>query len=340
MSNAIGIILTIACTGLFLFLDLLALSNLGWQFASCHYPDVSGRITESRIVAHHSSKGGTSYSPFVSYTYQVGRQLLFGNRLRYTYYFSSSYYSAQTIVDEYPPGSFQTIFYNPSDPEDSLLCPGIVGGDFESFLLLTAPNMVMLGLWAWFGGWLRERLFKPPAGGVRIVADLSCTRIRLPQTVALWWALGTTGVISLVAVFGFQFGAGPNEPVSFVLSTLGLSYLSGIVVYAYLHLKAQTGIYDLILDESGRTLSLPATYDRVERMTVGFADVKKIAVERVEHRNNKGGVSYSYAPTLHMASAGIEEQRLADWYDRLKAEDFSKWLSEKLGVPAELLSED
>ena len=339
MSNAIRIVLTLACT-VFLFLDGLAVHNLSRQFASCHYSGVSGRITDSKILSRRASKGGTNYSPYVSYTYQVGRQILFGTRLRYTYFFSSSYYSAQRIVDEYPAGSSQTIFYNPANPSDSLLGSGIIGEDFVGLLLLTPPNMVLLGLWVWFGGWLSERLFKPLAGGVKIIADRSGTRIRLPQTVALWWGLGTTGVLGLAAALVINFGPEPDASAGLVLSAIGGAYLAGTAVYGFLRWKAESGRYDLIIDESGHKLSLPPTYDRDERLTVNIANVKKIRVEKVEHRGSKGGITYTYAPTLIVAPAGIGDQKLADWSDKLKADDFSQWLSQKLVVPVESPPED
>ena len=34
-------------------------------------------------------------------------------------------------------------------------------------------NMVMLVFWTWLGGWWRERIFKPIAGGLRISHKLA-----------------------------------------------------------------------------------------------------------------------------------------------------------------------
>jgi Protein of unknown function (DUF3592) len=337
MSTGLRIFLTLICTGAVLFFDGWIANELQKQFTSCRYPSVTGRITDSEIRSHHSSRHGTSYSAYVSYTYQVGRQMMFGQRVRYTSFFSSSHASAKGIVDDYPVGSAQTIFYNPLNSSDSLLGAGIIGPDFVGLLFLTPFNMLMIGLWASLIDWLRERWFKPLAGGVKIIADGLLTRIRLPQTVALRWGLGTTGILALVSSFIMNsLMQASDESLGLAWSAIGISYLAGIVVYGFLRMKAESGRYDLIIDEPGRKLSLPPTYDRGERLMVDATTVNKIRVETVEHRGNRGGIRYTYAPTLSASLTGIGDQKLADWPDKLKAEDFSRWLAEKLGVPIEL----
>ena len=340
MSLALRIFFTLICTGTVLFLDVLIFRGLCHQFESGSYPAVTGRITGSEIRTHHTSKGGTTYSPYISYTYQVGRQLFNGDRLRYTVgFYSSSYASAERVVASHPPGSIQTIFYNPRNPWDSLLGAGLIGQDFIGLLFSTPFNMLMIGLWASVGDWLRERWFKPLAGGVKIVDEGSQVRIRLPQTNMLRWGLGTTGALGLISAFLIP-GLEPDASVGLVVTAIGVVWLAGVAVYGFLRLKAQSGVYDLVIDEPGRTLSLPPTYGREERLTVDVAGVKTIRVEKVEHRGSRGGITYTYAPTLFLPQTGNGDQKIADWPDKLKADDFSQWLSEKLGVPVDLQPED
>jgi hypothetical protein len=338
MSTAIRIFVTLVCTGAVLLLDSLVAYDLQKQYASGHYPFVTGRITRSEIRSHHG-RHGTSYSAYVSYTYQVGRELLYGDRLRYTLFSpSGGYANARNIVNTFPPGSSQNIFYDSLAPADSLLCAGIDGQDFTGLLFLTPFNMLTLGLWFSLVGWLRERWFKPLAGGVKIITDGRLTRLRLPQKVAVRWALTTTGALGFAALFVFTGSA--NVPVSTVLTAIGVVYLAGAAVWGFFQLRAQTGIYDLIIDEAGHTLSLPATYDREERLSVNVGNIREIHVAKEEHRGSKGGVSYTYAPTLLMSQAGIADQKLADWSDPLKAEDFARWLAQKLSLPATLPPEE
>jgi len=336
MSNAFRIFLTVLCTTLVVFLDCLLSGEIHKQFESCHYPSVTGRITDSEVRTSHSSRHGTSYHAYISYTYQAGRQIFFGSRLRYTTFVSSGYDLAHRLVNTYPTGSTQTIFYNPADPKDSLLCAGITGQDFLGLLFLTPFNMAMLGFWVWLGGWLRERWFKPLAGGVKIIAEPSVTRVRLPPAMNLWWALGTTGGLGLASIIVFALGKRPDLPVAYVFLAIGITYLAGAAVYGFFRFREESGRYDLIIDELGRKLSLPPLFGRDVRMVLDISDVKQIRVKKVEHRGKKGNVWYTYAPTLLRSTAGADDETLADWSDRLKANDFTKWLAEKMNVPVEL----
>jgi hypothetical protein len=86
----------------------------------------------------------------------------------------------------------------------------------------------------------------------------------------------------------------------------------------------------LILDESSRTIELPLTFDRKERITVNVADITSLSVEKIEHRSNKGGISYTYEPTLGVGGTAVSVQKLADWSDEMKANAFTDWLRQKL----------
>ena len=49
------------------------------------------------------------------------------------------------------------------------------------------------------------------------------------------------------------------------------------------------------------------------------------------HRGSKGGVSYTYAPTLRLRGIEPACQKIADWSDAMKANAFADWLRQKLG---------
>jgi hypothetical protein len=53
-------------------------------------------------------------------------------------------------------------------------------------------------------------------------------------------------------------------------------------------------------------------------------------VEKIAH--GRGGTIYTYAPTLRLRGAAAGEQKLADWQDKVKAEDFAQWLYQQLGL--------
>jgi hypothetical protein len=300
------------------------------QFESQNYPSVAGTITHSEVTSHRTSKGGTSYDAVINYRYEIGGQEFDGEKLRFGIKVSSSE-NAHAAVNAYPLGSTAQVFYNPANPQESLLSPGVNGSDFTMALFLTPFNMVMLGFWIWIGGWLRERFFRPAAGGVKIIADGMTTRIRLPQTPALAWGLGTTGGLGFISIFAVGFGAKMEPSIPLILSDIAAVYGCGTVVYFWQRRKIISGIDDLIINEPSRTLELPLTFGRKQRETVKITDIKSLSVEKVEHRSSKGGISYTYAPTLGLQGTETAVQKLADWSDKLKADEFSEWLRKQLG---------
>src|SRR6516162_8733152 len=154
------------------------------QYESGSFPSVTGTVTRSQVEQRTGSKGRT-------------------------YYYA--------IVNAHPFNSPVQVYYNPKDPNESLLYPGIAGSDMFGALFLTPFNMVLIGLWMGVYAWLRERLFKPVAGGVKIIADGMTTRVRLPTVGAIWWGLGTTGLLGFAAVFAVGFGAGFQPSMATVL---------------------------------------------------------------------------------------------------------------------------
>jgi len=332
MSGAFLIIFTVFWSSLVLVFDGFMAHSLFKQVESSHYQFVTGTVIHSEVRIHHGSKGGTSYEPVIQYRYEVTGQAFTGARLRYNSVSSSSQFSAQSKVDEHPPGSSLQVFYNPENPRDSLLFPGIEGADFMLILFLTPFNAVMVGLWIWICGWLRERLFRPAAGGMKIITDGMSTRVRLPQYGAVVWWLGATGGLGFAAIFVVGFGTQMKPSLSVILTTIAVVYLAGMGVFLWQWLKIRSGIDDLIINEAGRSLDLPETFGRTERVTVNIADIESLTVEQIEHRNNKGGISYTYAPTLRLRGNESGGSKLADWSDKLKADDFAEWLRKKLGV--------
>src|SRR5262249_16837374 len=120
-----------------------------------------------------------------------------------------------------------------------------------------------------------------------------------------------------------------------------LVFGGGAGVYIRQWRKIHSGDDDLILDENSATIALPETFGRTQRVLVNRSQIEKLIVEEIMHRGSKAGVSYTYAPTLRIrhSSGGIGSEKLADWSDRMKAEAFSEWLTQRLhlaNVPLEM----
>ena len=120
----------------------------------------------------------------------------------------------------------------------------------------------------------------------------------------------------------------PSIPLA--LAVIAIVYVAGGAVFFRQRQKINSGIDDLILNESTRTIELPLTFGRKQRVTVNVAEIKSLSVEKIIHQSNKGGVSYTYAPTLSLRGAEAAIQKLADWLDKLKADEFAEWLRKQL----------
>lgn len=306
-----------------LFIDVAMVGESYKQFAAGNYPHVDGTMTRSEFT-HRSSK---SADIAIAYRFEVNGKTYEGDKLRLGTRVSGDPEETDA-VNAHPVGSAVQVFYNPANPQESLLSPGLRGSDFFFTLFLAPFNMVMLGLWVGIGGWLRDRFFHPAAGGVKILPDGMVTRIRLPQLSALGWGIATAGGLGFISVFIVGFATRMQPPLAAILPAAGLVYFGGIAVYFWQRQKINSGIDDLILNEPSRTLELPLTFGRKERLNVRFSDIQSLAVEKVAHHSDKG-TSYTYAPTLYLQDAAA--QKLADWSDERKANEFADWLRPQLG---------
>lgn len=306
--------------------------NLCNQFAYRTYPTVTGEIIHSEVTQHRGSKGGTTYGVDIRYRYAVNDRHFEGKRYRYSAESSSDWSWAERAVAGHPVGSQAQVFYSPRNPQNSVLSPGVEGSDLILVLFLMPFNMVMIGMWTWLGGWVRERIFRPVAGGVRIITEGPRTNIRLPEYGAMVWCMMTVGGLSFVSVLilGFASGFHPSFPAACVV--LLVVAAAGAGAYWRQWRIIHSGDDDLILDEGARTIELPETCGRKDRVTSAFAEIESLTLEVVAHQGSKGGVSYTYAPTLWLRDRAAGGQKLADWSDKMKAEAFTDWLRQRLGV--------
>jgi hypothetical protein len=154
-------------------------------------------------------------------------------------------------------------------------------------LFLMPFNMVMLGLWTGVGGWLRERIFKPLAGGVRIITEGPRTSIRLPEYGALIWCLVAVGGLSFVSIFILGFESGFHPSLLAASLVLFLVAAAGAGAYGWQWRKIHSGDDDLILDEEVQTMELPETCGRKNRVTFAFSEIENLTLEVIEHHSRK-----------------------------------------------------
>jgi hypothetical protein len=119
------------------FSSLFALVGIGvmaWGFsevytANCSkgWPQADGTILSSEIGQHSGGEGGTTYSADISYEFTVNGETIKGSRVRFGEVTLGNQGVASKIVNKYKPGTKVKIHYNPKDPYDSVLEPGVHG---------------------------------------------------------------------------------------------------------------------------------------------------------------------------------------------------------------------
>jgi hypothetical protein len=295
------------------------------------YPSTEGEILSS-IVTQTDGVKGTTYGVGIRYTYSVGGRPYTGSRYRYDTSSSSDSAWAKAVVAARPPGSKVPVFYDPANPQNSVLAPGLIGGDLFRLAFMTPFNAVMIGLW--WGGWSGWRLTrgKPMAGGGKIMAEPGQVRVRLPAFSPVALALATTGLLAFLSIFIVGSLAGGWHPrMDTMLLTWSVIILGGLAAGGWHALNIISGKYDLVLDKLGGFLELPATCGRKRRRCVPVASVQKVRVETVLKSTKHGEETRPmFAPTLDIRGPEAHSERLVEWYDAEKAGSFTSWLQGKL----------
>jgi hypothetical protein len=124
------------------FAGLVLLVGLNEMFkasATKHWPTTTGRIVTSSVGKVKTTR--TYYwVPAITFTYQIGTQTYTSSR--YSASIQTGFFirrSVERILAHHPPGSHAIVSYQPSDPANAILAPG-VGPVFSS-----AMRFVILG---------------------------------------------------------------------------------------------------------------------------------------------------------------------------------------------------
>lgn len=134
-NNRLGSCMTALFTlGIFVVIGA-GLTYWGWNIlqnakASASWPTAEGVVTSSEVSHSTDSDGGDSYSPEVTYRYQVGDVRYENNTIKFGENAYSSRRQAENIADTYPVGRDVTVYYDPGQPDRSVLEPGVSGGSY------------------------------------------------------------------------------------------------------------------------------------------------------------------------------------------------------------------
>ena len=290
-----------------------------------------GVVMHSELIRSRGSKGGTNYRPKIHFAYAVLGREFNGEQFHYGDMSGNDPRWAERMLKEFPLGKSVTVHYDAENPADAVLLTGLEGSELFLAIFLTPFNCVMLALWSVPLTALQRRLVRQVAG-VPLTQRFGRTHACLATVTPLVAALITLGGTAFATIFIVGFTAGFNPSVRVASFAWVGIFSAAVVAFALRWQRLSTGRCDLVLDLAARTLTLPRAGGFRESAQVPYADVKSITVERIAHQGQKGGTTYSHAPTLHLRDNRTE--RVADWYDEKKATLFAAWLRAQLGLPA------
>jgi len=112
-----------------LFGTIMIGSSIIADIGTGNWEPADGVIKNSGVSSSSDGEGGTTYCLHVSYEYTVDGQNYGGNRVSYSSENSCNSWS-QNADDDYPEGEKITVYYDPGDPSESVLEPGLSGVNF------------------------------------------------------------------------------------------------------------------------------------------------------------------------------------------------------------------
>ena len=155
LDNLGGCFQTLAFSVIFLLVGA-GLSWWGWTIlqnarASTNWPAIDGQITSSLVEHSTDADGADSYSPKVTYSYFLDNQPYEGHSIKFGENSYSNQRKAREILNRYPVGRAVIVFYDPANPENSVLEPGVSVGSYVVLgigvlfvLLALIPPLIML----------------------------------------------------------------------------------------------------------------------------------------------------------------------------------------------------
>lgn len=93
------------------------------------WPTVQGTVLSAEVKRGQSSKGSSKYIPMIRFSYEVDNAQYLSDQYSSTTARGSSMW-AKEVISQYPAYSKVTVHYNPENPEESILKPGLQSDDY------------------------------------------------------------------------------------------------------------------------------------------------------------------------------------------------------------------
>ena len=129
------------------FATVIIGSDMIADIGTRNWESADGIVENSYVSTSTGGEGGTTYCLHVDYRYTVDGRTYSGDRISYSADNSCNSWSANSD-DDYPEGKKITVYYDPSNPSESVLLSGLSGIDFFICCFFIFP---LVGLLLLFG---------------------------------------------------------------------------------------------------------------------------------------------------------------------------------------------
>jgi hypothetical protein len=313
--------------------DIIWVTSVVAQVRAQSYPTAAGIILSSQVRESNDSEG-SSYSAKIHYAYDVDGRRYECDRYRYGMMWSGRR-RAEAVVASCPVGRTVSVRYNPADPSDAVLRPGLDAGDFFLPLFMTPFNLIMLASWLVAALVLAGPFIKPQPAGVKVRHEGMNVRVRPEGFPPMAAAAVAAGAAAFVCIFPVGLAGGPDAPPLLIFAGWAVVLAASLFMYFRVALPQWAGHIDLVIDPWRKTLTLPRTHGRRESICVSLADVTAVDVQHKKTTDGDGDVHHTYLPTLQWKDpVGGRQQSgvVASWGDEERAERFAAWLRERVGL--------
>jgi hypothetical protein len=322
------LLLLVCWTGLIGPGTYVLLKTTAQQHFALKYATTQGLINSSEVGRGSMIRRGVE----IEYNYTVNGRKYTGHRFRYDDHNAALEW--EVTVEEFPRSSHRKVYYNPENPADSVLQASVNGDDLLLLLFALPLDVMTCTLWRGLISQIWERRRVRRAGGLRILKRPGLTRVWLGETSAIAAGCYAMAAGAFVASFPIVIVAGFQPSLEIMKVTWAVVMAVGAAVFVWRLYRKWSGIYDLRINQTAQTVTLPQTAGRPEPLAISRGEISGVSMQR---RVSKGpsGTHFSYLPALqgHRTPTERRSWKLISWgWSEERARAFSQWLSQELGV--------
>ena len=122
--SPIFIIVPLVFIAVGLLVAISGFKTIGKAKESINWPTSNGIIVSSEM-GQHRDDDGTTYSADIVYEYIVAEETISGGQIKFGTVNTSKPGDARRWLNQYPKGQEVTVYFDPEDPYESVLMPGV-----------------------------------------------------------------------------------------------------------------------------------------------------------------------------------------------------------------------